>query len=241
VDNPGDILQDNKPSQMTGKLLWNLYPSDVQFSTDGGVYVLDWVYGWDKTGRGRIFRVHDPAVDASPLVQETKKLLAEGMGKLETEELTKLLGHADQRVRLAAQFELVRRGDATPLVEAATSEKNPLLMRLHGIWGVAQLARHHRETGKALLPLAKDPEPEVRAQWAKAVGEAGIKSEVDVVIRLLADPAPRVRFFAAQTLGKLGIAEAVPALIAQRELSTGADPFVRHAVVVALAALADDK
>jgi quinoprotein glucose dehydrogenase len=28
VDNPNDVLQDNKPAQMTGKLLWNLYPSD---------------------------------------------------------------------------------------------------------------------------------------------------------------------------------------------------------------------
>jgi len=36
VDNPGDILQDNQAKNMTGKLLWGLYPSDVQFSTDGG-------------------------------------------------------------------------------------------------------------------------------------------------------------------------------------------------------------
>ena len=241
VDNPGDVLQDNKPGQMTGKLLWNLYPSDVQFSTNGGVYVLDWVFGWEKTGRGRIFRVHDPAVDASPLVQETKKLLAEGMGKLETEELSNLLAHADQRVRLAAQFELVKRGDASVLVEAATLEKNPLIMRLHGIWGVTQLARHHHDIAKALIPLAKDKEPEVRAQWAKYVGETGKKSEVDLVIRLLADPEPRVRFFAAQALGKLGIKEAVPALIAQRELSADSDPYVRHAVVVSLAELADEK
>ena len=55
VDNPGDVLQDNKPGQMTGKLLWDLYPSDVQFSTNGGVYVLDWVFGWEKTGKGRIY------------------------------------------------------------------------------------------------------------------------------------------------------------------------------------------
>ena len=50
-----------------------------------------------------------------------------------------------------------------------------------------------------------------------------------------------MRFFAAQALGKLGVKEAVPALIAQRELSTDSDPFVRHAVVVSLAALADEK
>ncbi|MEO6788653.1 MAG: PQQ-dependent sugar dehydrogenase, partial [Chthoniobacteraceae bacterium] len=47
------ILQNNSPSEMRGKLLWNLYPSDVQFPPGGGVCVLDWVYGWEKTGKGR--------------------------------------------------------------------------------------------------------------------------------------------------------------------------------------------
>ncbi|EDY16272.1 heme-binding protein [Chthoniobacter flavus Ellin428] len=242
VDNPNDVLQDNKPAQMTGKLLWNLYPSDVQFSTNGGVYVLDWVYGWDKTAKGRIFRVHDPEVDASPLVQETKRLLAEGVGKFSTEELVNTLAHADQRLRMAAQFELVKRGELDALVQAALQEKNPLLMRLHAIWGISQHARHHhdREIAKSLVALAKDKEPEVRAQWAKYVGETGSKSEVDLVIRLLADSEPRVRFFAAQALGKLGFKEAVPALIAQRELNNDSDPFVRHAVVTSLAVLADE-
>src|SRR5207253_1101602 len=112
-----DILQNNSQKEMTGKLLWGLYPSDVQFGVEGGVYVLDWIQGWEKTGKGRIFRVHDPVTDASPAVQETKKLLGEGMEKREVAALGKLLGHIDQRVRLAAQFELVRRGDPVPLAQ----------------------------------------------------------------------------------------------------------------------------
>ncbi|MEO6742638.1 MAG: PQQ-dependent sugar dehydrogenase, partial [Chthoniobacteraceae bacterium] len=87
------ILQNNSPSEMRGKLLWNLYPSDVQFPPGGGVCVLDWVYGWEKTGKGRIYRVHDPVVDASALVQETKKLLAEDFTKRSADDLAKLLGH----------------------------------------------------------------------------------------------------------------------------------------------------
>jgi len=240
VDNPGDILQDNQAKNMTGKLLWGLYPSDVQFSTDGGAYVLDWVMGWEKTGKGRIFRVHDPAVDASPLVQETKKLLAEGMSRRGDDELVKLFGHADQRVRLAAQFELVKRGDTDPLVQA-TGDKYPRLARLHGIWGLTQIARHRPKAAQALDPLAKDADPEVRGQWAKFVGEAGHKSDVDHVIRLLADPEPRVRFFAAQALGKLGMKEAVPALIAMRNLGHETDAFVRHATALSLAELAEEK
>jgi putative membrane-bound dehydrogenase-like protein len=240
VENPKDILQDNTPKEMTGKLLWGLYPSDVQFGVDGGAYVLDWVFGWEKTGKGRIFRVHDPAVDASDPVQETKRLLGEGLGKRGEDDLMKLLGHADQRVRLAAQFELVKRGDPTPLAQS-TLDKNPRLMRLHGIWGVAQLARSKPKAAQALVPLAKDNDPEVRAQWAKFAGETGLKSEADLVIRLLADEDPRVRFFAAQALGKLGMKEAVPALIAMRNLGYESDPYIRHAVATSLAALADEK
>ncbi len=241
VDHPKDVLQDNTAKEMTGKLLWGLYPSDVAFGVDGGAYVLDWVFGWEKTGKGRIYRVHARSVDTSAIVKETNKLLGEGRGGRGAEELTNLLGHADQRVRLAAQFELVKRGDPIPLAEA-TLDKNPRVMRLHGIWGVAQLARRQPRAAQALMPLAQDKDPEVRAQWAKFVGEAGQKSEVDLVIRLLADvEQPRVRFFAAQALGKLGVKEAVPALIAMRNLGNDTDPFVRHAAAVSLAALADEK
>ena len=104
LDNPKEVLLNNSPKEMTGKMLWNLYPSDVAFSTDGGLYVLDWVFGWEKTGKGRIYRLHDPEVDQSPIVLETKKLLAEGMEQRPDEELLRLLAHVDQRVRTNAQF-----------------------------------------------------------------------------------------------------------------------------------------
>ena len=240
ADNPKDILQNNSPKDMTGKLLWGLFPSDVAFGTDGGAYVLDWVQGWEKTGKGRIYRVHDPEVDASPLVQETKKLLADGLARRDDDDLTKLLGHADQRVRLAAQFELVRRGDPTPLAQAAL-EKHPQLVRLHGIWGVAQMARRKPGSAKMLPSLAEDKDPEVRAQWAKFVGDTVHRTDADLVIRLLADSEPRVRFFAAQALGKLEVKEAVPALIALLKLNADTDAYVRHAAVMSLVAIADEK
>ena len=59
VANPGEILLNNKQDELRQKVLWGLSPSDVQFGVDGGVYVLDWIAGWEKTGKGRIFRVHD--------------------------------------------------------------------------------------------------------------------------------------------------------------------------------------
>ncbi len=127
---------------MTNKLLWGLYPSDVQFGVDGGAYVLDWVEGWEKTGKGRIFRVHDPAVDATPEVLETKEILGLGFTTRSDPELVELLGHADQRVRLGAQFALAAKGEpSTTPFAAAAAAGSPLPKRLHAIWGLGQLGR----------------------------------------------------------------------------------------------------
>jgi putative membrane-bound dehydrogenase-like protein len=247
AENPGDVLQDNQAKNMTGKFLWGLYPSDVGFGVDGGAYVLDWVMGWEKTGKGRIFRVHDAAVDASPVVQETKKLLAEGMDKRDDAELVSLLGHRDQRVRLAAQFALAEGNKPGPLLDAALKGTGPA--QIHGIWGIGQWERlaeqrHWEKAGafaKDLAPLLASPAAEVRAQAAKVCGAVRVKSSAAVIIRLLTDKEPRVRFFAAQALGKLGVKEAVPALIALLKLNNDGDAYVRHACALALASLADEK
>lgn len=109
VANAGKWLESNSPDEREGKLLWNLYPTDIEFGPDGGAYVLDWVAGWEKTGKGRIWRVHDPAVDAAAAVKETKHLLAANWSELNPEQLGALLGHANERIRSAAQAELLAR------------------------------------------------------------------------------------------------------------------------------------
>jgi quinoprotein glucose dehydrogenase len=83
--------------------------TDVDFGVDGAVYVSDWVKGWDKTDKGRIYRVFDPNAINDPAVLEVKKLLSEGFEKRPNEELSRLLGHRDMRVRLEVQWELVAR------------------------------------------------------------------------------------------------------------------------------------
>jgi quinoprotein glucose dehydrogenase len=227
----GDVLQDNNAQKMAGKVMWGLFPSDVAFAPGGGLYVLDWVQGWEKTGKGRIFRVFDPAADKA--AEQTARLLKEGFGKHGTEELAKLLGDVDQRVRLGAQFELVKRGSPIPLAQA-TLDKNPKLMRVHGIWGIAQLARTKPEAAIALMPLGMDKDPEVRAQWAKLIGEAKVSGEGAVLVGMLADPEPRVRFFAAQALGKIGGAEATGPLIKLASQTSAAEAHLRDAVSTAL-------
>lgn len=98
----------NKPDQ----LIWNILATDVEIGVDGGAYVSDWVNGWPKPGKGRIYRIHDPAVSASALVRETQKLIADGMDSRPVAELAQLLAHADMRVRREAQFALAEKGAA---------------------------------------------------------------------------------------------------------------------------------
>ncbi|RYD71824.1 MAG: hypothetical protein EOP84_24225, partial [Verrucomicrobiaceae bacterium] len=210
VENPGDILQDNTPKELTGKLLWGLYPSDIAFGVDGGVYVLDWIQGWEKTGKGRIFRVHNPEVSKSSAVLETKKLLGEGMKQRGEQELSSLLDHSDQRVRLSAQWELVDRGEKGAEVLASVASKGKdQLARLHAIWGIGQLARKQPALlDRATKALLMDADPQIRAQTAKILGEAKAQQYAADLLRLLEAPEPRVQFFAATALSKLKSREA---------------------------------
>jgi quinoprotein glucose dehydrogenase len=247
VENPDDVLMNNQQKEMTGKLLWGLFPSDVAFS-DGGVFVLDWVEGWEKTGKGRIFRVHDPVVSASALVQETKRLLADGMAERGSAELAKLLGHADQRVRLAAQFALVEKpGGAATLREVVTAP-GARLARLHAIWGLGQIARARPADAVDVLgplhTLLTDGDAEVRAQSARTLAGSRDHLTGPALVRALKDPEPRVQFLAAAALAKAPRQNplpelALPELYALLHRTADHDAFIRHAAASALAHLAD--
>ncbi len=248
VENPDDVLLDNRQKEMTGKLLWGLFPSDVAFGSDGGLYVLDWVEGWEKTGKGRIFRVHDPVVSEGLPVLETKRLLAEDLSQRSEAELAKLLGHVDQRVRVAAQFALVGKPGGASALSGVATAAGAWLPRLHAIWGLAQLARKQPAKAGALLDpllaLLPDADSEVRAQAAKAL--AGSKDHLvgPALVQALKDRDPRVQFFAAEALAQAprenSLAElALPEIYALLARNADADPYVRHAAVRALAHFAD--
>ena len=71
----------------------DILATDVDFGPDGALYVSDWVDGWDMPGKGRIYKVYDPAIGRGPASsRETKKLIAEGMARRPLDELAKLLG-----------------------------------------------------------------------------------------------------------------------------------------------------
>lgn len=209
------------------EFLWELYPVDVDFGPDGGAYVADWIQGWEKTGKGRIFRVYDPAIAKDALVRETKKLLAEGMAKRSIRELSRLLGHRDRRVRQEAQFALADKGMASTnyLFFTASRDQNQLA-RLHAIWGLGQIGRTNAAALACVMPLLNDLDPEVRAQAAKVLGERRHHDAYLPLVKLLQDASPRVRFFAAMGVGKLGHQEATEPILQMLRENADRDPVL---------------
>ncbi len=222
--------------------------TDAEFGYDGKLYVADFVnldWGGKSLG-GRIYTAFDPAKLEDPVVKETKKLFAEGFGKLAGGELLRLLGHADQRVRLRAQFTLVDRAaerekatEVVPSLAGAATKNDSQLARIHALWALGQLARKHPSAVAAVTPRLTDTDDEVRAQAAKLTGDTGTVGAAAALVERLTDSSARVRFFAAQSLGKLKYKPAVGPLFDALKANKDEDPFLRHACVAALARIGD--
>lgn len=223
----------------TTEFLGDVLPTDVEIGPDGSMYFSDWHQGWPKSSKGRIYKVTHPIAQQDPTVLETRRIIGQGMTKRSPEELQSLLGHRDMRVRNEAQFELVDRGPiGSEKLLAAARTGEPLLARLHGIWGLGQLARKASTSTATLSSLLRDPHSEVRAQTAKVLGEARAKDAFRPLSRALQDPQERVRFFAAVALAKLGDRKAVQPILEMLRRNGDSDVYVRHAGVIALASLA---
>jgi quinoprotein glucose dehydrogenase len=229
--------------------VWNILATDVKFGVDGGLYVSDWVEGWQLTGKGRLYRVHDVGLDKDPVILETKRLLGEGMDKRSLKELARLLEQPDMRVRQAAQFELADRGlEAMPTLTSVARQDRNQLARLHGIWGIGQVTARYSESGMPaqasagldlLVKLLGDPDAEVRAQAAKVLGDRRYSKAFHSLEDALKDASPRVRFFSAISLGKFGRVGAIPALFALLRHNGDSDPWIRHAGVMGLSRIGD--
>ena len=222
------------------EMFWGkMLVTDVAFGPDGSMYASDWVEGWIGAGKGRIYRAEHAGADAE-LGAATAALLAGSFAESTAVDLQILLGHADRRVRLKAQWELVDRGAVAELAQVAAEgvrgSAAPARARLHGIWGLQMLGE-----AEELLPSLAAEDADVRATAVAAIGEiaaAGGTAEnfvepIGVILRT--DVEPRVRYHAALTLGKLGDEAAVFHLIEAARADAGADRFLRHAHSWALA------
>ncbi len=214
-----------------------ILPTGIKFGPDGALYVADWINGWDTKNYGRVWKldVTKEKNDLAAVRQETKRLIQLDYASQSADMLYSLLSNVDMRIRQKAQFELVSRGaKGVPMLTKAIEQTQSQLARIHGIWGVGQLARVDKANASTLLPLLKDKDPEIIAQAAKMLGDARIATAGSELIPLLKNTNPRVRFYAAEALGRIAYADAITPLIEMIAANNDEDVYIRHACVLAL-------
>ncbi len=212
-----------------------ILPTGIRFGPEGALYAADWVNGWDAKNYGRVWKldVTSKENDLAAERQKTKEYIQMDYSKAPLSQLSELLYYGDMRVRQKAQFELVERGDSNAF-EQAINQKENQLARVHGIWGIGQLARKTPAFADKLIGLIQDADPEIQAQAIKTLGDNKYKNAAKAIIPSLASSSARVQFFAAQALGRMEEAEAVKPLLKLVEMNRDQDVYIRHAAVLAL-------
>ncbi len=199
------------------KLLWNCWPTDVEFGPDGALYVLDWVAGWEMPKRGRIYRITPDFVfttgwigPAAPktsvdLTGAVYEILRDGLAKKGDAHLLALLGHQDYRVRIAAQHELADRGPASlRALSGVIRDASEVAARRHALWAMGQILRRHPPNGSLLYgdelaavdDAATDVDADTRIQALRVLGDfSAVNHRKAVGINLERTvPGDRVRF-----------------------------------------------
>jgi len=225
----------------------SILPTDVEFGPDGHLYASDWWNGWQSDGKGRIYRVWHPESLFKPAAQEAVRVLREGFRQRSTDALLSMLDHDDRRLRQGAHLELAARGNRSverlaALVREPSARQRP---QMHALWALQIIAR--RQVGspaaktacEALIALCACVDEEIRAQAARAIGDAGCKAGLESVRGLMTDSSPRVRAFACGALGQLRDTGSLAELTAVLWENENADPWLRHAAATALARIGD--
>lgn len=210
----------------------------VKFGPDGALYLTDWITGWDSKNDGRIWKLDTPATAGNATRREVRELLGADFAARPGATIAPLLQHADMRVRQKAQFDLVRRGDLQALLFAA-NDRASLHGRLHGLWGVAQMARRDPALATHLVPFLTDADGEIRAQAARLIGDVRHAAAADRLLPLLQDAEPRARLFAAEALGRIAYAPATGPIVAMLAANDARDQWLQHSGAAALASIGD--
>lgn len=223
-------------------ILNGILPTGIRFGPDGALYVADWINGWDTKNYGRVWKldVSDDKNDLKELRTVTKRLMQLDYTKQTDDMLLTLLGNQDMRIRQKAQFELATRGaKGAAVLSKAIAQTGNQLERIHGIWGMGQLARQDKAYANVLMTLLKDSDEEISVQAAKVLGDAKIAEAGPMLIPMLASKNPRMQFFGAQALGRIADKQAVAPLLAMIKTNNDQDVYLRHAAVLALSRIGE--
>ena len=230
--------------------IWSVLATDVAFGPDGGLYVSDWVNGWNGLGKGRMYRITNPDTISDPIVEEVRGWLASDWSTHEVEQLAELLSHTDRRVRLEAQWELAKRGEVETLNEAVGDHSRSTIHRLHALWGVDQVFRgaddktvKHRETFGLIRGLitSTDVDPVLQSAAIKFLGDQRDHRSAEQIMSLLNSSSSRVSYQAAIAIGKLKTKTAFDPLVMMAATNDNQDPALRHAAVLGLSKAASEQ
>ena len=225
-------------------MMSGILPTGIRFGPDGALYAADWINGWDTKDFGRVWKIDiGPGEDDLKYERKTTEgLMRADYQGMDISKLAGLLSYMDMRIRQKAQFELVRRGDSGYKTLVAIAEKDPNpLGRIHGIWGIGQVASKDLKKAAPLKKLLEDDNAEIVAQATRIIGDIRDGSANLKLIELLKHSSSRIRFFAAQALGRNKSKEATPALIKMLDENNDQDHYLRHAGVTALARIGAEK
>ena len=133
------------------QFMGGVLPTDVTFGPDGKLYLLDWVDGWPKSQKGRIYGITPVNAGSGAGQDQRRPRQTTRRPASRTERrrrFTRLLSHPDRRARLEAQLELASRGESsvTVFTKVANNKEATPLARLHAVWGLTQLGRKNAES-----------------------------------------------------------------------------------------------
>jgi len=218
---------------------------DLEFGPDGKMYLSDYNYGgWVNQDVGNIYTLYIPEAIKQPEVESNRQILTSEFSKFSIEKLFQLLSRDHQQIRLKAQFELAKRGKkgSDTFYKAATNTQHSTFTRIHGIWGLGQMASKNISLLKPLFDLIKDDNDQVRIQSARVLGDHKIKKATSVLIEALKDKHSRVAMYAGIGLGRIGCEEeAYVALVDVLRKNNGKDLWLQHGAVMGLLGVNDKK
>ncbi|QEG22655.1 DUF7133 domain-containing protein [Mariniblastus fucicola] len=228
-----ELVDDEQP-------FWATLVTDIDFASDGKLYLSDWVFGWEGENKGRIYTFFDEEKIKDPIVKEVESILRDGLADKPVEEVAGLLGHKDQRVRQEAQFELVRRKDVD-MLRTSASGGDATLPRIHAMWGIGQLLRGgmaaDEKLEKQMLAWFDDGDQFVRREAVRLATEFFPAMQAKLV-KHCADESAKVRYEAAMGLGTIGNDSSADAIVKLLTENDNTDPIVRHGGIMAIRGIA---